>query len=65
MKNKMLKYFEMPFTEYKSIVGKVYRPSDITKEINTYADENNLEIVSISTYENKGVYVAFKQKGVN
>lgn len=58
----MLKYFEIPFTEYKGIVGKIYRPKDLINEINTYADENNLEIVSISVYENKGMYVAFKQR---
>lgn len=61
----MLKYFEIPFTEYKDIVGKVYRPNDLTKEINSYADKNNLEIVSISVYENKGIYVAFKQRSIN
>ena len=59
----MLKYFEIPFTNHKGIVGKIYRPNDIVEKINTYADENNLEIVSISTYENKGLYVAFKQRG--
>lgn len=61
----MLKYFEIPFTEYKGIVGRIYRPNDLTKEINTYADKNNLEIVSISVYENKGMYVAFKQRNTN
>lgn len=58
----MLKYFEIPFTEYKGIIGNIYHPNSITKEINVYADENNLEIVSISVYENKGIYVAFKQR---
>ena len=57
----MLKYFEIPFIEH-AFVGTIYQPSDITKVINTYADENNLEIVSISVYENKGIYVAFKNK---
>ena len=64
-KNKMLKYFEIPFTVYKGIVVKIYRPNDLTKEINSYADKNNLEIVSISVYENKGIYVAFKQRSIN
>lgn len=57
-----LKYFEIPFAEYKGIVGKVYHPNKVTEIINTYASENNLEIVNISTYENKGLYVAFKQR---
>ena len=57
----MLKYFEIPFTEH-AFVGTIYQPNGITKEINKYADENNLEIVSISVYENKGIYVAFKNK---
>lgn len=61
----MLKYFEIPFIQYKCIVGKVYRPEDLTNEVNRYADENNLEIVSISVYENKGMYVAFKQGSDN
>lgn len=58
----MIKYFEIPFTETIRSKGRIYRPGDVTKEINTYADENNLEITSISTYENKGIYVAFKQR---
>ena len=58
----MIKFFEIPFIETIRLTGRIYRPGDVTKEINTYADENNLEITSISTYENKGIYVAFKQR---
>ena len=57
-----LKYFEIPSTYYSGIVGTSYHPKDVIEEVNTYANENNLEIVSISTYENKGLYVAFKQR---
>ena len=57
----MLKYFEIPFTDHRGIIGKIYRPNDLTKEVNTYAEKNNLEIISISVYENKGIYVVFRQ----
>lgn len=59
----MIKYFEIPFTEYK--VGKIYCHDDLVEEINAYADENNLEIVSVSVYKSEGMYVAFKQRSVN
>ncbi len=58
----MLKYFEIPSIYCGGIIGRFYKPNDLTKEVNTYAEKNNLEIVGISVYENKGLYVAFKQK---
>ena len=58
----MLKYFEIPSIYRGGIIGRIYKPNDLTKEVNTYAEKNNLEIVGISVYENKGLYVAFKQK---
>jgi len=36
-----LKYFEIPYTEYKGIVKQVYRPNDLTKEVDIYANNNN------------------------
>lgn len=57
----MLKYFEIPFTDHGGIIKKIYRPNDLVKEVNTYAEKNNLEIISISVYENKGIYVVFRQ----
>ena len=59
-----LKYFEIPSVYYSGIVGTMYHPKDLIEEVNTYANENNLEIVSISTYENKGLYVVFKRRNI-
>ncbi len=56
-----LKYFEIPHGDY-GIAGRIYHPKDLIEEVNKYANENNLEIVSISTYENKGLYIAFKKR---
>ena len=58
----MLKYFKIPYTEYNGFIKIIYNPEDLVQEVNEYADENNLEITSISTYEDKGLYVAFKKK---
>ena len=60
----MLKYFEIPYKEYNGIVRKVYKPEDVTTIVNTYAKENNLEVINVSTYENKGIYVVFKEKTI-
>ncbi len=35
----MLKYFEIPFTDHGGIIKKIYRPNDLVKEVNTYAEK--------------------------
>lgn len=61
----MLKYFEIPYTEYNGLVRRIYSPKKLIQEVNKYANENNLEITSISVYKDEGLYVAFKQRNIN
>ena len=45
----------------EALLRKYIDQIDLVKEVNTYAEKNNLEIISISVYENKGIYVVFRQ----
>lgn len=38
---------------------------EVAAEINQFAEENNLEVVSLSCSGNTGIFVAFKQKSQN
>lgn len=58
----ILRYFETPFKEFN--IGKVYKPDELTEQVNTYAENRNLEIVSISTNGKEGLYVAFKKRSI-
>ncbi|MCM1218985.1 MAG: hypothetical protein NC548_31270 [Lachnospiraceae bacterium] len=56
---RIVKYFTYPRSD--GWVDCPY-PHQTEKEINKYANENNLEIISISCDRDIGVFVAFKKK---
>ena len=59
----ILRYFETPFKEFN--IGIVYKPDELIEQVNTYAENRKLEIVSISTNGKEGLYVAFKKRNIN
>lgn len=56
----MVKYFQHE-TDYIGHVS-VECTHKTEKEINEFAEENNLEIVSLSCFGDTGIFVAFKEK---
>ena len=57
----MVKYFSHPRSE--KFVNCAF-PNRTEEKINRYADENNLEVVSVSCFEDDGIFVVFKSRSV-
>lgn len=55
----MLVYFEIPYIDKDG--NRTYYPECAPVEIAHYAEENNLQILQISTYGTEGIYVLFKK----
>ena len=59
----MLKYFKMPkeivddYEGYEDII-----PKKLEEEINNYTAKNNLKIISITSVDKRGMFVAFEKK---
>lgn len=56
----MVKYFQHE-TDYIGHVS-VECTHKTEKEINKFAEKNNLEVVSLSCFGDTGIFVAFKEK---
>lgn len=52
-----IKFFKIK----KDELQRWYLPATLPEEINTYAKENNLEILSFFVYDKMGMYVLFRE----